>query len=156
MRRFAILGVLLAVGCSDEDLPLPDDDDDRDPQPDPDALVWTANVVGEPGYESLIGEATVTQGQNTDLFSVELVVRGDEPGAERPWHVHFGTCATSGVIVGSAEEYRPLAIDEGGFALGVARVTEPLDPRNDYHVNIHLSPASLSTIIACGRLDLAE
>jgi hypothetical protein len=54
--------------------------------------------------------------------------------------------------VGGGAHYPALNVATGGGATASASVPTTLDPSAQYHVNIHLSPSEMSTIIACGDL----
>lgn len=140
-----IWGVFLAAvflaGCGD-------DDDDTTSQ----ERELTADIVGGAGFEQLSGESTVTWIEGRSGFTADIQVTGDDPGEVRPWHVHFGTCETGGAIVGPAEDYTPLEIDDTGTGSAVDVIPAPLTTGESYHVNVHLSEMELGSIIACGDL----
>jgi superoxide dismutase, Cu-Zn family len=131
------------LGCSD---------DDNDEAPSLAQRTDVATIAGNPGWENLNGESRVawTPGNSQFLASIEL--DGDAPAALRPWHVHFGTCGTGGGIVGPPADYPPLMIASDGSASASARIDVALDVNAPYHVNVHLSPAEMATLIACGDL----
>jgi Cu-Zn family superoxide dismutase len=147
-----ISAALIAAGAATFLLGCSDDDDDEDLSFDQRTEV--ATVGGNPGWENLSGESRVvwTPGFSQFLASIEL--DGDVPGALRPWHVHFGTCSTGGDIVGPPGDYPALAIGGDGSASASATIAFELDVNAAYHVNVHLSPAAMATLIACG--DLAQ
>lgn len=131
-----------------------DDDDDDAPQ---DLQQWSTSLVGQGVYTDISGRSTVRQALDEDGFSATIDVEGDVPGARRPWHVHFGTCATGGDIVGDPASYPVLAIAQNGRADATANVDGvQLISGEPYHVNVHLSPDELETIIACGDLSVVR
>jgi hypothetical protein len=141
--------------ADEEDAELPPDADDIPPlPPDPaQTRMWDATVTGLGDFAGLRGDAFVRQTEGAS-FSATVTLRGDEPGSIRPWHVHVGTCATGGGIVGDPAAYDVLAVDAAGVATAMARVGVELEAGAPYHVNVHFSPADLPTIIACGDLVL--
>ena len=79
-------------------------------------MQWSASITGNPGYESLIGDAVVTQMSGDTAFTATINLRGDTYLAVRPWHVHFGNCASGGGIVGDEASYSALSIGIDGTA----------------------------------------
>ncbi len=120
--------------------------------PTPQEVEWQATVQGAAGWEHLSGEATVSWTEGTQQFSTTMAIAGDEPGAVRPWHVHFNTCAQGGGIVGADGDYPRLNIGADGTASATANVPAALSPAAPYHVNVHLSEAQMEIVIACGDL----
>lgn len=148
----------LAVGCDDigddginvDTDGIPDDSDD-----DNITTAWNANLTGVGPYSTISGSSTVRQIINQGVFTAQITLRGDFPaGALRPWHVHVGSCGTGGAIVGNPASYPTLIVGGDGFAQADARVDFQLDPAAPYHVNVHVDPSDLPTLIACGNLVL--
>lgn len=81
-----------------------------------------------------------------------VAIAGAQPNATHPWHVHRGTCATGGSIVGDAGAYPPLQVGGNGEARAEATIAVGLDEEGQYHVNIHRSPSQMGQIVACGNL----
>ena len=118
---------------------------------------WKASLspVGE---STVSGEATVTSDTPpTDTtqpatLNASINVKGGKSGDALPWHVHSGTCGTrSAPIVGSASDYAPITVGEGGDGTASAKLTTPLAPNGQYIVNVHKSKDDLS-VISCGAL----
>jgi hypothetical protein len=159
---FISAAAVTGAGCDiddDDDDDIFDDDDDIDEDideanddDDVDTFFWDSSVVGFPGYSTLVGSALVSERVGDTSFVADIDMRNDLPGSVRPWHVHFGTCATGGAIVGDPASYAPLVFDGNGAASATARVAFVLDPAIPYHINLHLSPSQLDTLIACGDL----
>jgi hypothetical protein len=146
LRGLALLAVPLLVlaACNDDD-PV---------EPPPTEYQWTTTLAGTEGWEQITGEASAQWTEGGLQFQSSASISGDEPDAVRPWHVHFNTCAEGGGIVGVDGDYPRLEVDEDGNASASATVPMPLDPTQDYHVNVHLSDEELETIIACGDMTL--
>ena len=165
MRKAGLLVIgALVCACSDDDDELVIDDfDDIDGDDIPDDIdddfpdnvsVWRATIAGTGDFAQLAGDSVVRQADNDSLFSASTTIRGDVAGAVRPWHVHFGTCATGGDIVGDDLAYPRLTIGSDGTATASARISFDLDDDDAYHINIHESDAAFDNIIACGDLVL--
>lgn len=138
-----LIAIAMLVGCDG-------DDDDTAVVP-----TWTADLEGLEGRE-ISGEAEVQEVVGGDGFTATAEIVGDEPGAVRPWHVHFGDCASGGGIVGEDGDYPRLMVGDDGTATATVTISEELDAQAPYHVNVHQSNEDLGTIIACGDLMLLE
>jgi superoxide dismutase, Cu-Zn family len=163
MRKIGLLLVCVMIaGCDDDDFDDDDFDDDvdegvddgGDTTPPPQAInEWRAELSNiEPSW--VVGSAVVQQTVGEQAFTAAVMIREDIAGAARPWHVHFGTCATGGGIVGDPAAYPPLVTDTAGAATSNVLVRVGLDVNAPYHVNVHESEADLNTLIACGDLVL--
>jgi hypothetical protein len=136
----ALLALLVAGACAT----VP-----ADPAPPP-VMRWEASITGTPQRPQASAEAVAirTVGGTT----VEVRFEGGEPGARHPWHVHHGTCAERGGIVGEPASYPPLTVGQDGSAVETAIVDVELQPGQPFHINVHRSAAEMGTIIACGDL----
>ena len=160
---FLLVAATSLAGCDDDDF---DDDIDVDDDveegvedivdeandSDGTFVVFTANITGVGAYAPISGVGRVLL-DVPGVFTADIDVRNDTPGAVRPWHVHFGNCASGGGIVGPPTSYRPLMISANGTDSVGAQVTASFDLAAPYHVNVHVSPADM-TVIACGDLQL--
>lgn len=110
---------------------------------------WTA-TINPMGGSGITGSAMVrpTSGGGSATVSIS----GAPPNSTLPWHVHSGTCATGGGVVGAAAAYSPLSVGADGKATSTANVSAALDPAAKYHVNVHKSASDMGTIVACGDL----
>lgn len=134
-----------------------DDDDALDPgflPGETSGVAWSADIAGIGGFAAIQGQAEVMTTADLTSFMAGAEILFDEPFVDRAWHVHFNSCATGGDIVGPPEAYPPLMTNEDGTDAVNIVVAERLDPAGQYHVNVHLSPAELEVIIACGDLVL--
>jgi hypothetical protein len=111
---------------------------------------WKTTLAGKPGYESLTGRADLRSINSETSISISL--NGARSGSTHPWHLHDGTCDSTGPIVGPASAYSPLVVGNEGQAVASARLTMGLNEAKQYNINVHASPSELSTIIACGNL----
>ncbi len=107
-----------------------------------------ANPTGNAGPNA---EAIVRGGATATTIHVDL--DSGEPGATYPWHIHSGECGdASPPIVGAAEAYSPIQVQDDGEGDSEATIDTTLDPDGDYILNVHLSPARLDSIVSCGEL----
>jgi hypothetical protein len=121
---------------------------------------WTATLSATPaamtdttaGAGQVSGTATVTAGMGADQTSAEITVSGLAGGNTYPWHVHSGSCATGGPIVGPPDAYTPLTVSASGSADAKAQIPIATPTSGQYHVNVHKSQAEMNVIIACGDL----
>jgi hypothetical protein len=139
---FLTLGIFTA--CNDDPTEL---------EPEPDEFEWAAALQGTVGWEQLTGQAEVVWVEGETQFEATASISGDESGSIRPWHVHHNTCAEGGSIVGADGDYPRLTVGENGAATASATVPLAMDTTASFHVNVHLSPAEMGTVIACGNLN---
>lgn len=146
MRRLLFLGVLVLAGCTART--EPDDDVDTG------ATDWSAQLAARAGTD-IRGSATV-QTVVVEGFAgttaAAVTIGGAMTGARHPWHVHSGTCASGGPIMGDPQAYPVLMVGANGGASASADLAVGLDDDANYHVNVHRSPSDLGTIVACGDL----
>ena len=114
------------------------------------AQVWNATLNSLRG-SGISGTArAVSTGQET---RVTLNIMGAAPRTAHPWHIHQGTCDSSGPIVGSAGAYPALLVGSTGQGQASTGVGITLNEAQNYHVNVHASANDMGTIVACGDLD---
>lgn len=129
--------VFVLAGCNQVDDP-------------PTSTEWNASLSGQAGFESVSGSASaVTEHSQT---TVTITISGAPAGGIHPWHIHSGSCATDGPVVGPMDAYPNLQIDGTGSAGASATIDLALAPDAPYFVNVHNSPQDLATIVACGNL----
>jgi hypothetical protein len=110
---------------------------------------YSATVAPRPGSDV---RANVRAGTAPGQTAIAINLAGGQAGASHPWHVHRGTCATGGAIVGDITAYPVLRPNSAGAATATALIRVQLVPGEDYHVNVHRSPGELGEIVACGDL----
>ena len=118
-------------------------------------VAWDGVVQGL-GGSKIRGEIEMVAGKATGTTAVEVTYARDAAGAVRPWHVHVGSCAKGGPVLGAASAYRALRVDGKGAAKGKATLRLVLPDSGSFYVNIHESAATMSKIVACGDLMLEE
>ena len=146
IRTCLLVSMLALAACSARE---DDDDDDLDF----DATDWSTQLSAR-ASSGVTGSATarslgISSGTGTSSATVEI--RGAAPGARHPWHVHTGTCASGGPIVGEANDYDLLEPGPNGTDDQTSAISVGMDENARYHVNVHRSPSDL-TVIACGDL----
>jgi len=115
---------------------------------------WTSTL--EPmGGTQVRGTSSVTPGTAAGTMTAEVAINGAPKNSTHPWHVHVGTCATGGAIAGPAADYPALKTDDNGTATATTTVNIAAPSTGDYHVNIHLSPDAMGTIVSCGDLKMS-
>ena len=112
---------------------------------------WTTTLEPK-GASQVRGTASVTAGATAGTMTAEVAISGGTKNGTHPWHVHVGTCAAGGDIAGPAADYPPLKADDNGSASATSTVHIAAPTSGEYHVNIHLSPAAMGTIVSCGDL----
>lgn len=161
MRNLAFALTAIAgfgvIGCDDE----PDLDDINVPpvlpegvtdvQPvAPAVLEWNAVLADTDATTNITGVAHVSEADGAGSFHATISI-SDSSNCDRPWHIHFGTCASGGDIVGDPASYTTLTATNGSASADVV-VAASLDPSQSYHVNVHYSDSQLGRIVACGDL----
>ena len=112
---------------------------------------WKSNLTGTGMYANVRGNSVVLVAEGRS--NVTIAIEGVQPGAVHPWHVHAGVCGSSGPIVGDPGAYTPITVGNDGIGRASAAVALRLEESAKYHVNVHLSPSQMETIIACGNLE---
>lgn len=115
------------------------------------AAMWMGTVSGKDG-SGITGNAQMTPGAEANTTTVEVSLKGDAPSTPRPWHIHIGSCAKPGGVLGGGRSYTPLAGDASGSSASKATLAIALPDTGSYYVNIHESAANMAKIVACGDL----
>jgi superoxide dismutase, Cu-Zn family len=114
-------------------------------------------IVGVSG-SNIRGSGLVTPSEkaNEARTAVTIKFEKDVAGAERPWHIHHGTCAKPGIIVGGARIYPAIKVDAKGA--GNAKLTLPivLPDTGVFYVSVHESAKNMSKVVACGDMTLED
>ena len=112
-------------------------------------------VMGKSGSK-IRGVIAMEAGKTAGTTSAVVKYAGDIAGATRPWHVHIGSCAKAGAVLGAPSAYTPLRVNAKGAAEGKAILRMALPDSGDFYVNIHESATNMGKIVACGELLLEE
>lgn len=144
-RTMTVSILLLLTGCA-----VIGGGQERDPTPV--SAVWTADIqaVGTRGHRGFATGSILTTGETR----MNATLTGGSVGGIHPWYIHEGACGETGPVVGSEEEYPELRPDAGGDASATVTLPEPLDPGDEYSVQVH-QDEDPTTIVGCGDLALA-
>ncbi|MEX1184187.1 MAG: hypothetical protein WEF86_13225 [Gemmatimonadota bacterium] len=140
-----LVGLLVAGACT-----VRSNDGDIDVDPITDRIGEWESTLTARNDSGVRGAAAVYAAGVGSQVSISIA--GSTPNAHHPWHVHRGTCATGGAIVGDRDAYPPLHVGSDGAASGTATISVGLDENTEYHVNVHKSATEMGTAIACGNL----
>jgi hypothetical protein len=116
---------------------------------------WSATLVTPSelaGAVQLRGSAWWAPMAGVETTRATINISNATPGGVHPWHIHKGRCGADGGIVGPAEAYKALKIDNDGKATASVTLNMPLPTEGEYYVNVHASPSNMGTIVACGNL----
>ena len=144
MRALLVISVAALAACATNRPDEPAEADISDMVGDWSADLSARNnsgISGDAGAQSALAATGAT-----------ISIRGATPGGQHPWHIHRGTCSTSGAVVGAAAAYPVLTAGQDGTARAAATIGVPLNENESYHVNVHRSPQELGVIVACGEL----
>jgi superoxide dismutase, Cu-Zn family len=114
-------------------------------------LAYDGMVMGV-GGSKIRGEIAMERGSKPRTTVATVEYKGDVAGSKRPWHVHVGTCAKGGPVLGNPAAYTPLTVSATGTAKGKATLAITIPDTGDYYVNIHESATAMGKIVACGDL----
>jgi hypothetical protein len=115
------------------------------------ATSWKGKVTGR-GDSKITGDAAITPSADGTGAEVNVMIMGDTPGATRPWHIHIGSCAAPGGVLGGGRSYTPITIDGSGHGMSKATLPVAVPDSGSYYVNIHESAGNMGSIVACGDL----
>ncbi len=112
---------------------------------------WAAAVKGTAGMK-LHGSASVKGTEDGKQTMVDFKIKNDVAGSVRPWHIHSGSCAKTGGVVGGGASYPPITINAKGTGEGKATLAMMVPDTGSYYVNVHESAANMGHSVACGDL----
>jgi hypothetical protein len=111
---------------------------------------WQGTIRPESGTR--VG-GTVMIMPGTGGQSTATITLTDAPAnGTHPWHVHSGTCAEKGPIVGSPSAYPPLSADASGAARLETTLPFATPTSGNYSVNVHMSPTQMGMVVGCADL----
>lgn len=108
-------------------------------------------VAGKDGL-AITGTAMMKGSDDEKSTIVEVEVKGDAAGSVRPWHIHIGSCAAGGGVLGGGRSYTPMTMDGMGGAKTKATLPIAMPDTGKYYVNVHESASNMGKIVACGDL----
>lgn len=115
------------------------------------ATTWKGKFSGKEGSK-LTGDVSITPTADGAGAEVNVMIMGDAPGAVRPWHIHIGSCAKGGGVLGGGRAYTPMTMDGTGHGMAKATLPVAVPDTGSYYVNIHESAGNMGSIVACGDL----
>ncbi len=113
---------------------------------------WTTTLAPVSEMSGAVTGAAELDSTGPARSTAKISIRGDRPGAIRPWHVQHGQCGQDGAVLGSASDYPPIKVGPDGTGSATASLEVPTPATGDYLVNVHASAVDLTTIVACGDL----
>ena len=147
IHTMLVVGVLAIAACSGRSEENDADDVDFD------ATDWSAELSARAGA-TVTGTAvarSVGIGGGAGSSTASITLTNGTPTSVHPWHVHSGTCATGGPIVGATGDYPLLEVAADRSARATASIGVGMGDETRYHVNVHRSTGDM-TVIACGDL----
>ncbi|MEP6766660.1 MAG: hypothetical protein ABJB66_20255 [Gemmatimonadaceae bacterium] len=112
---------------------------------------WAAAVKGTDGMK-LHGSATVKATADDKQTMVDFKIENDVAGSVRPWHIHSGSCAKTGGVVGGGGNYPAITVDAKGNGEGKATLSMVVPDTGMYYINVHESKENMGHSVACGDL----
>jgi hypothetical protein len=112
--------------------------------------MWQGDIRPESGT-SVGGTAMLMAGEGGQTAAT-VTLTGAPANGTHPWHVHSGTCAEKGPIVGPPAAYTPLTGDATGAAKLEVTLPFATPTSGTYSVNVHMSPTQMGMIVGCADL----
>jgi hypothetical protein len=106
---------------------------------------WRADLMSKNG-STVVGSAEI-DAKGTDSTRMEVKIKGGTARTEYAWHLHSGSCATDGPIVGDKMAYPKLMTDSSGAGeidVNLAIAT-PVSGDHSVHVHAPMMPMSKDT-----------
>src|SRR5438552_18968594 len=117
------------------------------PVESPAATKWRA-ILAPVGGAKVRGGA-IAEARSADSTRFTVTVRDAPPNATLAWHMHSGTCASPGGVVGGG--YPELHTGPGGTAEAAVTISVAPPAAGNYLVQVH---GPTGTPISCGELKL--
>jgi hypothetical protein len=115
---------------------------------------WSATLV--PTNESTVSGTATAESGIPDSTRLKISIRGAEPNATLPWHIHNGACGSAGEVLGSGSAYPALQVSGGGTAEATVTLAIRPSKTGSYAVQVHKGTAAPdkpgSDVISCGDL----
>ena len=113
--------------------------------------MWQGEIRPESGT-SVGGTVMVMPGAASGQTTATVTLSGAPANGTHPWHLHSGTCAAKGPIVGPPAAYTPLTVDANGAARLEATLPFATPTTGSYSVNVHMSPTQMGMVVGCADL----
>ena len=114
------------------------------------AAMWRGEIRPEGG--SKVGGTVMLMPGANGQTTATVTLTGAPANGTHPWHVHAGSCAEKGAIVGAPAAYTPLSADASGAARLEATLPFATPASGSYSVNVHMSAAQMGMIVGCADL----
>ena len=159
-HAFPLAGIALAAACatSGSSASTPSDSPSPAVSPSPDSAApstagasWQGDLRPE-GGSSTAGTVTITPAATGNQSTAVITLTGGTPNGTHPWHVHMGSCAEKGAVVGAPAAYTPLTTDATGAARLEVTLPFTAPATGTYSVNVHMSPSQMGKIVSCADL----
>lgn len=155
--RLALVGVALALAaCNPFRSPFKQEPVSQVSGGDVNANArWNGTLTtpsGLAGAVQMKGSATMTPGSNSGNTLINVNLSNALPGGLHPWQVHRGQCGADEGLLGRADAYKALKIDDQGRASSSATLPFMMPTGGPYYVSVGASSANSETIVACGNL----
>lgn len=116
---------------------------------------WNATLASPAslaGAVQIRGSAEMTPGSNGGNTKVSLDLSNASPGGVHPWQLRMGQCGADEGVVGQADAYKAIKVDDEGKANSSVTLPMVMPTDGRYHVSVGASAANPGTIVACGNL----
>ena len=114
------------------------------------APMWQGDIRPEGGTR--VGGTVMVMPGAGGQTTATVTLTGAPANGTHPWHVHSGTCAEKGPIVGPPAAYTPLTTDATGAARLEATLPFATPTSGTYSVNVHMSPTQMGMVVGCADL----
>ena len=104
------------------------------------------------GAVQMKGSASMAPGRGGENAFVSVDLSNASPGGVHPWQLRLGQCGQDRGLVGSAESYKALKVDEEGRASSSVTLPVVMPTEGSYYVTVSASAANAGTTVACGNL----
>ena len=114
---------------------------------------WKATLSARNGSQ-IEGTADV-EAKSADSTKMDIEVKQAVASATYAWHMHSGSCAANGPVVGAMDAYPKLTTDDKGSADLEVTLAVPAPSSGEYSVHVHAPSADTAAAgasVACGDL----
>jgi len=116
---------------------------------------WKGKVAGKDDSK-ITGDASMAPTADGKGTEVSVMIMGDVGGSTRPWHIHMGSCAKGGGVLGGRQSYTPITVDGSGHGMSKAILAMVTPDTGSYYVNIHDSAGNMGKTVGCGDLTMSK
>jgi hypothetical protein len=114
---------------------------------------WKASL--HPTNNSKVEGSADVKANGTDATMMSVKIKNASAGTTYAWHMHSGTCAAGGPVVGDAMAYPKLTADSTGVGRSEATISVSPPASGDHSIHVHApSPDAMKPglEVACGDL----